>query len=186
MREQRVTTVGASEAPALVPVEPHCVSPAAFIAAMRRFTGACAIVTSLVEGEPAGLTATAICSMTADPPRLMVCVNRLCRAHCAIEDSEVLVVNVLAAEHEALARCFAGWSSSTGIERFNMGQWATGILGALVLQDALVSLECRVVDRLEGSTHCMFVAEVVAVNLSASRPFDPLLYAMGLFRRVAP
>ncbi|MFC5743618.1 flavin reductase family protein [Dyella tabacisoli] len=152
---------------------------------MRRLAGACAIVTSHFDGEPAGLTATAICSMTVEPPRLLACVNRICWAYRAIRRCQVIAVNILATEHESLARRFAGLSPCTPQERFREGKWTTGALGAPVLQDALANLECRVVDYLDGSTHSMFVCEVVGVRVSPLRTTDPLLYFGGSFARLA-
>ena len=160
------------------------VSPATYRDGMRLLAGACSIVTSHFDGTPAGMTATAICSMTADPPRLLVCVNRACWAHKAICSSRLAAVNVLASEHEGLARRFAGLSPSSPWDRFQPELWTTGVLGVPLLQDALAILECNVVDCLDGTTHSLFVCEVVSIQVSPRQTPQPLLYFDRSFARL--
>lgn len=161
------------------------VSPKQFREGMRRFAGACTIVTSHLNGKRAGVTATAICSMTADPPRILVCVNRGCHAHRAIDTCHVVVVNVLASQHQELAKRFAGLTVCRPSERFADGAWIVGELGAPVLRDALVNLECEVIEQLQGSTHSLFVCEVVHVRMDERPSGTPLLYCAGSFASLA-
>lgn len=150
------------------PAESGCVEggvdAAAFRAGMSRLGGACTIITASHEGERGGLTATAVCSVSAEPPRLLVCVNRNVRAHQLIADSGQLGVNVLDACHEGLAKRFAGMVQGVvGGDRFLEGNWLSSPKGVPLLSDALVSFECRVIEETQSGTHSIFLCEVIDV-----------------------
>lgn len=140
------------------------VDAGAFRAGMSRVGGACTIITASHGDERAGLTATAVCSVSAEPPRLLVCVNRNVRAHQLIGDSGWLGVNVLDAGHQDLAKRFAGMVQGVvGADRFLAGDWRDSPHGVPVLRDALVSFECRVVEATVSGTHSIFLCEVTDV-----------------------
>lgn len=139
--------------------------PGRFRAGMARLGSACTIITSAQQGERAGLTATAVCSVSVDPPRLLVCVNRSTHAHSIIEASQVLAVNVLSAEQEPLARRFAGMVEGvSGPEKFQGGLWHDSLAGVPLLAGALVSFECRVLSSSEHGSHSVFLCDVTAVH----------------------
>src|SRR5260370_8529806 len=69
--------------------------------AMRRVPAAVTIVTTQHDNEANGLTATAVCSVTADPPQVLVCVNREASAHSVLARSRRFVVNFLSQDHDA-------------------------------------------------------------------------------------
>lgn len=145
--------------------EASTVDAADFRSGMALLGGACTIITAQHNGERAGLTATAVCSVSAEPPRLLVCVNRNVWAHDLICASGTLGVNVLAPRHESLARRFAGMVGGvTGSERFLEGDWTTGDAGAPLLRDALVHFECTVAEATASGTHSLFLCDVRAVN----------------------
>lgn len=157
------------------------VDTARFCTAMRNLAGHCVVIASGDEQQRAGLTATAVCSITADPPRLLVCVNRNVYAHGVISEQRHLSVNVLGSNQEQIARRFAGMVEGvSGEERFAEGAWASGISRVPVLGDALVSFECRVVEAIPASTHDMFLCEVIEVTGQMSQE-DPLIYFNGQF-----
>lgn len=160
------------------------VEPAAYLGAMRYFAAGCAIIASSDGSERSGLTATAVCSVTADPPRLLVCVNRDVRAHAVIVDSGTLSVNVLSEAQEGLARRFAGMVKDVrGEDRFLEGRWITGRLGAPVLAGSLASFDCRVVEAVPASTHTLFICEVV--DVAADGDAAPLLFFNRAFATLA-
>lgn len=135
-----------------------------FRAGMARMGGACTIITAGHAGERAGLTATAVCSVSAEPPRLLVCVNRGVRAHQVIAASGRLGVNVLDARHENLARRFAGMVQGVvGGDRFLEGDWVDSEHDVPVLRGALVSFDCRVIEETVSGTHSVFLCEVTDV-----------------------
>lgn len=151
-----------------------------FKLAMRRLAAGVTIITTCHNGERGGLTATAVCSLSADPPQLLVCVNRSAHAHDVIRRGANLCVNLLARRHKALAGRFAGQMKGVmGEERFRAGRWTTLKTGAPVLDDALASFDCVIRETVESSTHTIFIGQVVDVRLRAEG--HPLLYAGGAY-----
>ncbi len=149
----------------------------AFKTAMRCLAAGVTIITTVHDGQRAGLTATAVCSLSVDPPQLLVCVNQRAEAHGLIHRGSVMCVNLLARQHRDLAARFAGQGGVSGAARFAMGEWTTLRTGAPVLADAVASFDCLVSERVESSTHSIFIGRVVAVR---SRPdASPLIYAGG-------
>src|SRR5512144_1864090 len=128
---------------------------------MRILAGAVNIITSAHGGRRYGMTATAVCSATADPPTVLVCVNKLATTHGAIAKSKVFCVNVLRAEDWALSTTFSG--AQTGEGRFKARDWAKLATGSPVLIDSLVAFDCRVVKKLAHGTHTIFLGQVEQV-----------------------
>src|SRR4051812_10497436 len=123
--------------------------------AMRAFATGVAIV-ACGEGEArAGCVATAVASLSLAPPSLLVNLQRDGSTYRRLRALLVFSVNSLRAEHEALARRFAGGALAG--ERFAEGDWVAGATGAPVLADALASLECRVEEILERHTHAIVI-----------------------------
>nr|UII03341.1 FMN reductase [Paraburkholderia sp.] len=148
---------------------------------MRRLASGVCVLTSGLDGKPAGLTATAVTSLSADPPRLLACVNQTASAYATIEKSRSLCVNVLSADDLSLARCFAGMvPTMVGAARFAQGIWSDCEGGAPVLSSALVSFQCRVAEMLPAHTHSILICDVLGL---AMRPRDsaPLIYVDGHF-----
>ena len=151
--------------------------PADFKEGMRRLAAGVTIVTTAVGGRRNGLTATAVCSLSAEPPMLLACVNREAGAHDPTLQSRVFCVNVLAEKHLDLAAQFA--SSTRVAERFTTGAWSTLVTGAPVLADALASFDCLLDQTVKAETHTVLMGRVQAVRTDATQA--PLLYASGQF-----
>lgn len=150
---------------------------------MRHFAVGVTIITSAHGDSKAGLTATAVCSVTADPPRLVVFVNRNVAASELILDSGALCVNVLASDQEEVAKAFAGMIKGVqGEERFSYGDWRQLITGAPTLDGALANLDCRVVKVFDESTHHAFLCEVLST--CERDDGEALIYLNGAFRHV--
>lgn len=149
---------------------------------MRRLAGACTIITTVAPGQGcegwAGITATAVASVTAEPARLLVCINRSTWAHGIISQSRVLGVNVLGKDALALAKRFAGGVRPE--EKFAEGTWLTATSGAPLLGSALASFDCLVSESIEASTHDIFICDVLGV-LIRQPGGDPLIYFDGAF-----
>lgn len=153
---------------------------AEFRSGMRQLSGAVCIVTVQKGQQRAGLTATAVLSVSAEPPRLMVCVNRNVFAHELLSVGGALCVNVLGTQHLHHAQRFAGMVEGvSGDERFMRGAWLEGRSGAHMLTDALAAFECRVTDVLAASSHSMVLCEVT--NVQKSEHGQPLIYFDGRF-----
>ncbi len=182
VRMETMTAIAAAKA---APVD-----VSTFRAAMRSLAGAVCIVATGTPGRRSGLTATAVCSITADPPRLLVCLNRKTGTHDAIVASRRLSVNVLPGEAIGLARRFAGMEPGVmGETRFAEGRWST-LAGAPALEGACVTLVCDVTETIPASTHSMFLGDVIAVHRSdddsGGGAREGLIYLDGCFRQLAP
>lgn len=158
------------------------VSKEQFCHGMRHLAGACVVIASEHDGDRAGLTATAVCSISAEPPRLLVCVNKNVFAHGLITRSGAVSINVLGLEQEIIAKRFAGMVDGVcGEKRFEEnGRWESGVLGVPVLRDSLVSFECRVVEAIPANSHDMFVCEVIGID-GQQESESPLVYFDGKF-----
>ena len=148
---------------------------------MRTLAGAVNIITSMNAGHRYGMTATAVCSATADPPTVLVCINKLAVTHDAIGKAKVFCVNVLRAENAELSTVFSG--AQTGEARFRNGNWTRLATGSPALVDALVSFDCRVVRQLAHGTHTIFLGEVEQILIG--KKGKPLLYSDGQYAKLA-
>jgi flavin reductase len=148
---------------------------------MRLLAGAVNIVGSVHGGRRYGMTATAVCSVTADPPTVLVCINKLATTHGIVAKSRVFCVNVLRADDAELSTTFSGAASGEG--RFKSRDWTRLATGAPVLIDALVSFDCRVVKKVAYGTHGIFLGQVEQVLVG--KPGKPLLYSEGQYAKLA-
>ena len=140
------------------------VPTADYLAGMRRLAAGVTIVTARLGEARAGLTATSVCSLTAEPPRLLACVHREADAHDLALASRRFAVNVLTPAHRELSDHFGGRDDSHGPSRFALGRWVAGATGVPVLDDAAAVFECRLVEAVAASTHSILIGEVVAVR----------------------
>jgi flavin reductase len=143
-----------------------------------------AAVNAVTTDGPAGLggfTASAVCSVTDDPPTLIVCVNLASRQNEIIRANRVLCINTLAADQADIAALFS--TRELPIEqRFATGRWSTLATGSPVLEGAIASFDCRVVERLERGTHSVIFCEVQAVRVRTDG--EPLLYLDRQYRGI--
>lgn len=153
------------------------ISAQSYRALMRHQAGAVTIVTTGNGSTRAGLTATAVSSLSDTPPTILVCVQRKVGAHDVIAGSRVFCVNILAADQQRVAERFAGKSGVHGTDRFEGLAWAKLTTGAPVLVDALASLDCELVESHGFSTHTIFIGRVID---GLTRPeAQPLLFFRG-------
>lgn len=150
---------------------------------MRHFAVGVTIITARDGETRAGLTATAVCSVTADPPRLVVFVNKNVAASDVILNSGALCVNVLAGDQEEVAKVFAGMLKEVhGEARFEHGRWRELATGAPTLDGSLANFDCRVIKVFDESTHNAFLCEVLAT--CERNDGEALIYLNGAFRRI--
>jgi 3-hydroxy-9,10-secoandrosta-1,3,5(10)-triene-9,17-dione monooxygenase reductase component len=144
-------------------------APDLFREAIARFATGVTVITTLTEAGPAGMTASAVASLSLDPVLLLVCVRRGLPTHHAIEHAERFAVNVLGEGGEALARRFA----TPGQDKFE-GVSVETDSGVPVLADALAHFICDVHECLPGGDHSIFIGAVRACEYRAAG--RPLLY----------
>lgn len=166
------------------PKAPSTVSATDFRQSMRQLAGTVTVVATGSAGARFGLTATAICSLSDDPPTLLACVNRSASAHDVIQKNRSFSVNLLSGEQAAVANRFAGRSGLRGEARFEGATWGTLHTGSPILKDALAAFDCQVAQEQVFPTHTIFIGKVVAA--AAREDADPLIYIRGAFRRLQP
>jgi len=141
-----------------------------FRLAMREFASGVAIVTC-GEGETrAGCTATAVTSLSLQPPSILVCLDRSTSTLSALREVGAFVVNFLGGQHEVLAGRFAGRGGVKGAARFDEGEWSKLVTGAPVLVDALASIDCRVEEIVDRHSHAIIIGAVQAVRHAQGGP----------------
>ncbi|WP_348625745.1 flavin reductase [Rhizobium sp. LC145] len=155
-------------------------TPALYRNAMARYAGHVQVVATEHEGVRRGVTVTAACSVSDNPPTVLVCLNGSNENNAIFEKSGVFALNSLAAHHQALATAFAGLSGVAVDERFAMGEWRKLVTGAPVLSDAVVSFDCRLIDIKPVSTHFVMFGEVVGLHFGPHSP--SLIYLDRDFR----
>ena len=144
-----------------------------FFAIMRAFPTGVAVVTTLdEEGRPRGLTAQSVASVSAEPPLLLVCIDRASRTLPALRASGRFVVNFLRAERDALCTLFA----SKAVDKFAGVAWRAGASGMPVLyEDSLAHAECVTERELQAGDHVVLIGLAVGGE-PASDGDVPLVY----------
>jgi flavin reductase (DIM6/NTAB) family NADH-FMN oxidoreductase RutF len=142
--------------------------------ALSRVASSVSVVTADGPHGIAGFTCSTVCSVTDEPPTIMVCVNRKSAANAIIKANGVLCVNSLGAEQVELSQMFAGVGRVPMQQRFNGPYWHSLITGAPSCTRARVALDCRVADIREIGTHSVILAEVLSTVHAADD--QPLLY----------
>jgi flavin reductase (DIM6/NTAB) family NADH-FMN oxidoreductase RutF len=140
---------------------------AAFRLAMREFASGVAVVTTQRGEQWSGCTATSLCSLSLDPPSLIVCIALDSSTLAALRSSKTFGVNFLAGPHEDLAARFSGRGGVRGAARFAGTEWMTLVTGAPLLRDALACIDCTVEEVLERHTHAIVIGRVAAVCSAA-------------------
>jgi flavin reductase (DIM6/NTAB) family NADH-FMN oxidoreductase RutF len=146
-----------------------------FRAALSRFPSGITVVTSRgPAGELYGITVSAFCSVSLDPPLILVCIEKTTASHTAIQGSRSFAVNILPAGAEQLSERF----SLPASDKFENVDHRSGVDGVPVLDEALVALECRLENAFDGGDHTIFVGLVERASIKDGRP---LVYFHGSY-----
>lgn len=139
-------------------------SPEAYRDGMAQVAGHVHVITTAGAAGTSGFTAIAVASVSDNPPMLLFCINRQSANGPLVEANGVFALNALAAGATGLAETFAGRTGLKGAERFGEGRWMTLVTGAPVLETALASFDCRVVEARPIATHLVVIGRVEAVR----------------------
>jgi flavin reductase (DIM6/NTAB) family NADH-FMN oxidoreductase RutF len=149
------------------------IDPDTFRAALGRFVSGVTVVTTRDdEGNDHGMTVSAFCSASLEPPLVLSCIGHEASMHSTMMQAEHFGVSILAAGQEQLARRFADQRS----DRFEGVGFIRGQLGVALIDDALAHLECVVVERCEVGDHTVVIGRVEA---AAYHRGVPLAYYRG-------
>jgi len=141
-------------------------------------TGVTVITTRDQNGKPYGLTANAVTSLSLTPPLLLICVDRKAETFPHFFDSKLFVLNILAADQEAISRRFA----TTGGDKFAGFDFRLGRLDTPILAGTLGHVECRIIETLEGGDHVIHIGQVEHAEAEEKLP---LLFFRGKYRHLA-
>lgn len=147
-----------------------------FKEAMARLAGVVTVITTGKGSGRCGLTATAVCSLSADPPSIVACVNSNASAHDSIIANGYFGVNVLGPDQAWVADRFAGIDGSLGLSRFDGSNWSQRDGGAPLLEGALVSLDCVIERRMDGYSHSILVGNICTITLNPNDEGNTLLW----------
>jgi flavin reductase (DIM6/NTAB) family NADH-FMN oxidoreductase RutF len=149
------------------------IDPDTFRAVLGRFASGVSVVTTCDgEGRDHGMTVSAFCSVSLEPPLVLACIGHEASMHPVVMRADRFGVSILAMGQEPLARRFADQRS----DRFDGVGYSRGKLGVALLDDALAHLECTVIDRREAGDHTIVVGQVES---AACRHGRPLVYYRG-------
>ena len=143
---------------------------------MRRFATGVTIVTTAHDGSIHGFTVNAFASVTAEPPTVLVCVNRNARAHPLITESGAFCVNILGLEQRPVAEKFTTGEPQV---RFQGIAHRAGPSGSPILDGVLAYVDCSVEEEITAGTHTIFVGKVLE---SGEREGAPLGYFDRAYR----
>jgi flavin reductase (DIM6/NTAB) family NADH-FMN oxidoreductase RutF len=142
----------------------------------RKFVTGVTVVTADDAGTPRGLAVNAFCSVSLEPPLVLVCVQKSSNTHGALWRSRHLGINILAADQVAVAGVFA----SKAVDKFEGLSWSPGPNGSPLLTGCSAAVEVRIGERLEAHSHTVFTGRVVHAEHSDA---PPLIYSAGQFLR---
>lgn len=135
---------------------------------MQSLVGAVTVLTTRdQDGHFVGITATAVCSLSAEPPSLLASINMSNSLGTTLRESGCFAVNILASAQQNVAETFAGFGSLFGSDKFTVGDWFTGTTGSPLLTGTLASFDCEVDDIVERGTHLVVFGAIVGGHIGA-------------------
>jgi flavin reductase (DIM6/NTAB) family NADH-FMN oxidoreductase RutF len=140
----------------------------------RRFITGVTVVTALDEGDPKGLAVNAFSSISLEPPLVLVCVQRTSSTYAHLFSATHLAVNILSAEQRDVVATFA----SKQTDKFADVDWRPGPYGSPLINGSSAIMEAEICERLQASTHTIFIARV---RHAEAADLDPMIYSAGAF-----
>ena len=149
------------------------VSPDEFRSVLGRFpSGVTVVTTTARDRSDQGMTVSAFCSVSLEPPLVLICIEKTASAYDALTTAPGFVVNILSASQEQIARRF----SIVDIDRFEGVGYSRSQNGFAVLDDVLGVIECATFAMHDAGDHTIIVGEVEAARAENR---TPLLYYRG-------
>jgi flavin reductase (DIM6/NTAB) family NADH-FMN oxidoreductase RutF len=138
-----------------------------FRGAMRHLAGGVSVITVGRGKEITGMTVTSVSSLSADPPTLIVSVNRASSSWPLLQRYSSFGVNILTADQLDIAERFTGNGGLKGAERFAGADWITRASGVPLLVGALAAIDCEVEHIVERHSHAIVIGRVLDMHLSS-------------------
>ncbi|QSO53219.1 flavin reductase family protein [Alicyclobacillus curvatus] len=154
------------------------VSSEQFRGALSRFASGVTVVTTAHNSRLTGLTVSAFCSVSLNPPYILICVDKQSSANELIQAANAFAVNILRAHQTELSNHFARRIE----DKFSDVSYDAGQLGMPLLQGTLGYLECSLAQQVDAGDHFIYIGQVE--NTSVEADADPLLYYSGSYREL--
>src|SRR5215212_4928386 len=151
------------------------IAPDTFRLVMGRFATGISVVTTLDGRRPAGITVNALSSVSLDPPLVMVALDRSRFITPMVRSFGRYAVNILGDGQQALSDCFAHAPVKPGRDEFCGAAWQPGPTGLPLIDGAIATLECTVVETFSAGDHDLFIGRVDSLA-QADSAVSPLLY----------
>lgn len=152
-----------------------------FLTAMAKVASPVALITTGTLQRPVGLTATATCSLSADPPSVLICINKSASTHDELLRHQTFAVNFLLADQGDVAARFA----RKDVDRFAGETWTAMATGAPVLQSAGVALDCRLHAAIDAFSHSILIGTVISILTNEDEQNPSLVWHQRRFCRTA-
>ena len=149
----------------------------AFRGALGSFATGVSVMTTVVDGEPHGMTANALSSVSLDPPLVLVCVDREALMAELVGRAGVFALSFLGADQGSLSWHFADPDRALGDAGFDGVATRTAVTGCRILEHAIGSVDCEVVQSVDAGDHVVVIGRVVAAH--AEQDLAPLVYFRG-------
>ena len=155
----------------------------AFRRVMGHFVTGVTVVSAFDGTQPFGITVNALSSVSLDPPLVMIALDRRRFLTPIVRAAGRYAVNILSEEQQAMSDCFAGAPVQPGRDAFCGASWHPGDAGLPLIDGAIATLECTVVETFSAGDHDLFIGRVDTLACETSHPM-PLLYYRRRYLRI--
>lgn len=157
--------------------------PETFRRVMGHFVTGVTVVSAFDQDRPFGITVNALSSVSLDPPLVMVALDRRRFLTPIVRAGGRYAVNILSEDQQAMSDCFAGAPVEPGRDAFCGAAWHRGATGLPLIDGAIATLECTVVETFSAGDHDLFIGRVDTLANEAQHPM-PLLYYRRRYLRI--
>lgn len=161
----------------LAPAE-TAIDDGAFRSIMRTMVNGVTVITTSHDGHIHGMTATAFSSVSAEPPTVLIVLNRATRTHPLVSASRHFVVNLLSQDQTEIGNRFAGKLE----DQFDGIAYTLNEEGVPLIDGVVATLECETINEMSVGTHTIFIGRVLRGSRSQTMP---LVYHDGSYKAVA-
>lgn len=151
-------------------------TPGAFKSGMRRLAGCVCLITTTDAGARYGLVATSVVPVSAEPPTLLVCVNRSASIFPHMVASPHFSVNLLGNTQSPLIARFT--DDTARHTRFDDNDWGETLSGQPRLLEAEATFDCSVAQFVDSGTHRIFFGQICGIAMPETPP-SPLIWLNG-------
>ncbi len=149
--------------------------------AMASLASTVCVVTTQLGDERLGRTVTAMFSLSADPPTILISIDMESRLADHIAKTNGFSLAMLSERQADIANAFAGRVDPE--KRFENGLWSSWMSGHPRLAGAVAALDCEVIGAIEIGTHVLFAGALVDIELVSERP--PLIWHQREYNTLA-